>query len=420
MTALCNHCTTQSPPFLLRARRPYPAGRPPPAPPPPGSREDPPNSPPAPASCNSHVLLPGGKPKSTRRSAAKRPTPCSPSCPSCLHPAPATLYPPARSPPAYIRHPVSDLARCSHNLIALCNHPSLRSPPARRIVVSSSHPRHPAAEHHHTLCSPPNLTPPSPCLLLYQRAHRSLISHTTAHPRQLSNFPTSQQIDKPESRQVGKLASWQAPPPIAANPPTQPPAAGEHPSLPHPFLLPRGAPRLIVPVHHTPCNTSSPSPALRSPTPCTPSTLASSPSPRTLAALRPALIALCNECTMNPLHSAIPPCTRSTSSRGAPPVFPGLRPLNGTPTTPPLRSPYPRGKPRNRRAPLTLQLSDFPTNRQVGKPESRKVGTHHHPPAGERPSTVHTSSHRSGTPARSPPDPPPHARRPFLLSLPRR
>ena len=33
--------------------------------------------------------------------------------------------------------------------------------------------------------------------------------------------------------------------------------------------------------------------------------------------------------------------------------------------------------------------------------------TTHHPPAGEHPSTVHTSSHRSGTPARSPPLPSP-------------
>ena len=81
----------------------------------------------------------------------------------------------------------------------------------------------------------------------------------------------------------------------------------------------------------------------------------------------------------------------------------------------------PAGKPRNRRAPLTLQLSDFPTNRQAGKPTSRKVGTHHHPPAGERPSTVHTSSHRSGTPARSPPYPagrPNAAKRPAVPPQP--
>ena len=82
----------------------------------------------------------------------------------------------------------------------------------------------------------------------------------------------------------------------------------------------------------------------------------------------------------------------------------------------------PAGKPRNRRAPLTLQLSDFPTNRQAGKPTSRKVGTHHHhPPAGERPSTIHTSSHRSGTPARSPPYPagrPNAAKRPAVPPQP--
>ena len=74
----------------------------------------------------------------------------------------------------------------------------------------------------------------------------------------------------------------------------------------------------------------------------------------------------------------------------------------------------PAGKPRNRRAPLTLQLSDFPTHRQVGKPTSRKVGTHQQGSA-PPPFTPHPT-------AQAHPHArlliPPHARRPFLLSLP--
>ena len=163
------------------------------------------------------------------------------------------------------------------------------------------------------------------------------------------------------------------------------PTASRLRSPPIPFSYPAGkpkkctrsspttsrAPRLIVPVHHTPhpCYT-----------------------------------------THHPAAAGEPPPIAAKPPTPAVPL-PGLRPPNDTPTTPPLRSPYPRGKPRNRRAPLTLQLSDFPTNRQAGKPTSRKVGTHHHPPAGERPSTAQAHPHARLLI-------PPHARRPFLLSLP--
>ena len=56
-----------------------------------------------------------------------------------------------------------------------------------------------------SLRPPPGARSPVP-LLLYQRAHRSLISRTAA-PRQLSKSPTSRQAGKPTSRQVGKLAN---------------------------------------------------------------------------------------------------------------------------------------------------------------------------------------------------------------------
>ena len=138
--------------------------------------------------------------------------------------------------------------------------------------------------------------------------------------------PTSQQVDKPESRKAGKH-----PRPVVPLP-TSPPRS--HPA--HPLVE---------------------------------------------------VIALCNHCILQspptppaalPASAPLPDLTHPLPTRS--PCHPAA--------LPPARSPsYPAGKPRNRHAPLTLQLSNFPTNRQVGKPTSRKVGTHHHPPAGGAPVT---------------------------------
>ena len=111
--------------------------------------------------------------------------------------------------------PVTVIAQCSHSTLQ-----SLHN------AITPPH-LHPAAAHHRTLyplrSPPPNpahsvITPPripSCALAVLPRGKRKPSAvHTTAHPvppaplpappRQLSNFPTSQQIDKPESRQVGK------------------------------------------------------------------------------------------------------------------------------------------------------------------------------------------------------------------------
>lgn len=69
-------------------------------------------------------------------------------------------------------------------------------PPGARRVLPRLTPGRPNAAKRPTLYPPP---------ALYQRAHRSLISRT----RHLSNFPTTQQVEKPTTQQTDKLASWQ-------------------------------------------------------------------------------------------------------------------------------------------------------------------------------------------------------------------
>ena len=81
MTALCNHCIMQSPPFLLRARRPYPAGRPLPAPPPPGSREDPPTPRPPPLPATLTFSYPGVNQKAPAVARLNVPPPAAPAAP---------------------------------------------------------------------------------------------------------------------------------------------------------------------------------------------------------------------------------------------------------------------------------------------------------------------------------------------------
>ena len=147
----------------------------------------------------------------------------------------------------------------------------------------------------------------------------------------------------------------------------QPPPAGLRPPTPYHLRQPPARARRLTPpgkppppgTHPLPYRSGSITPP-RFPAPCTQHpflptrTLAPTPPPRT-------------GCLLFPLT---PPRVDQTQRAHHPAALP------------PARSPsYPAGKPRNRRTPLTLQLSDFPTNRQVGKPESRKVGTHHHPPA---------------------------------------
>jgi len=134
MTALCNHCIMQSPPFLLRARRPYPAGRPLPAPPPPGSREDPPTPRPPPLPATLTFSYPGVNQKAPAVARLNVPPPAAPAAPPAytLHPPPCILRPPAPSPllPPTSRQPPAA--------------PTSRGAPAR----SPQHPRSAAKTSH--------------------------------------------------------------------------------------------------------------------------------------------------------------------------------------------------------------------------------------------------------------------------------
>ena len=101
-----------------------------------------------------------------------------------------------------------------------------------------------------------------------QSLHSAITPPAPPAPRQLSKSPTSRQVEKPTSRKVGKLASWQTPPPssspcIRSHPPnrvarptphscsTASWTATTHP-LPSPTITARA--RLTPPVskHHPP------------------------------------------------------------------------------------------------------------------------------------------------------------------------
>ena len=102
--------------------------------------------------------------------------------------------------------------------------PAALRPPTAHTISTSPHPR-----------SPRSLTPP--------------VNRRTPPTFRLPNFPTSQQIDKPESRQVGKHHRLPSSYPLLRSPPTPVPAT-LYPPLCRPPLKRRKPP--------TPCSTSSP------------------------------------------------------------------------------------------------------------------------------------------------------------------
>ena len=279
------------------------------------------------------------------------PTPCTPSC--------RVLF-------SYPR--VDCSTRPSRCIVHTSSHPppvpSSRTPPPRRNAA-----KRPAPLQHRFHHQPPpaGLRPPStnpqhqplnparPPHLCYhpccthpptnRQQGRPAIAAKRPSPYPLRPAPpTSQQVDKPESRKAGKH-----PRPVVPLP-TSPPRS--HPA--HPLVE---------------------------------------------------VIALCNHCILQspptppaalPASAPLPDLTHPLPTRS--PCHPAA--------LPPARSPsYPAGKPRNRRAPLTLQLSDFPTNRQAGKPTSRQVGTHHHPPAASSTPPPFTP-HPTAAPPLSPRSPP--------------
>ena len=181
--------------------------------------------------------------------------------------------------------------------------------------------------------------------------------------------PTSQQIDKSESRKADKLAS--IPPPIAAKRPSpcnQPPALRSHPHHQHSAMTalcnhcimqspPRSSPpRRILPHHHQPVP-AAPSYRGQDPPPC--------------------------------IHRRAHPPPAPVARLNPPPT--GLRPSISTPPTPATARArlhsflLPGGKPPHH---PPRQLSNFPTSRKVEKPESRQVGE-----------LAHTTTHQGQAPA---------------------
>ena len=239
-----------------------------------------------------------------------------------LHP-PAPLYrshliPPPRPPPS---------SRTPPPAVARLNVPPPATSPRPHARIPS--PSYPGVNHQTPPTSSPllptqqtpvsRLNPPPPAATASWPA---LAKSTT---RQLSNFPTSRKVGKSKSRQAEKLASWHTPP--------AGPGRGEQRSTP---------PR-------TPCSSptfpSSPPPHLRSPLPrLTPPLPVSRLNPPPLpgrpgcARLHNDMTALCNECTMQSLHSAITTPLlplllpvlaaffHTTSSRRAPPPNAAKRP----------------------------------------------------------------------------------------------
>ena len=118
-----------------------------------------------------------------------------------------------------------------------------------------------------------------------------------------ANFPTNRQADK--------LATLAPPPCIRPrSPPTPVPAPPPHLRPPYP-----NPPHQPVPAaSFLPTRGTYPRNPCRLPL----SSLPAEPAPCSSAARLPALIALCNECTMQSLHSAIttPPALETTAERG--------------------------------------------------------------------------------------------------------
>ena len=270
--------------------------------------------------------------------------------------------------------------------------------------------------------------------------HCTLQSPLPHHPHP-ANSPSLQLPDKSKSRQIEKLESWQVgkhchlplhhqPVPAAPLFSLTPPVSKHHPPLPpHLFtpLLPYPrvdhhpaageCHRLARPRRPTPCSTApslcSPSyPGVRenpasAPTPCNrPATLLPPwCSPNLVSRLNPPHPLIhhprrARRSFLLPCPAGKPPppssggTLASTRNAAKPPAassvsWPATTQRHTNHTTAALA--LPPGKPRNRRAPLTLQLSDFPTNRQAGK-----LASWHTPPPTSRAAPariVHTSSH---------------------------
>ena len=163
--------------------------------------------------------------------------------------------------------------------------------------------------------------------------------------------------------------------------------------------------------------------AITPPAPPAPRQLANFPTSRKVGKSKSWQVGKHRPLPLHPVSALTPPEPRIAAKR---PTLPPLRPLPLTPpvdltrpNVPPLQHWSPpriaAKRPTSTGAPARIvhtsshprplaprQLANFPTSRKVGKSESRKVGTHHHPPrTGEPPRIVVSSSH---------PLPPPYPR----------
>ena len=129
-----------------------------------------------------------------------------------------------------------------------------------------------------------------------------------ALPRQVSKSPTFRLPNKSKSWKVEKLASWHTPPPTSRGAPARIVHTSSHPAPP---TAPPAAPTLRARSSYPRVDHRPRSPLL----------------PRGKRKNHPpALIALCNECTMQALHSA----TRTRGTHTTTPPSPGIS-TRGTP-----------------------------------------------------------------------------------------
>ena len=227
------------------------------------------------------------------------------------------------------------------------------------------------------------------------------------HPSRTTRAPPTLQLpDKSKSRQVGKLASWQTPPPSPA-PPTRAgcpsflssPAGKPTPPTPAPCARPR---RSCCSTCERTTSSGGTHPAVsrpRRPTYCTlhPCCARTHSTTRTVpVAHLPVLTAPCNHCKLlSPCTPTLTPPARIVHTSSHPALAPAPC-THHTLYSPPDLTPHPpRAAPaalaRTTRAPPSLQVSKSPSSQQANKPTSWQASAVQRGGAPER--IVVSSSH---------------------------
>ena len=306
-------------------------------------------------------------------------------CPLSIHGCPFPVFLLLRSQVPHLRTPFG-LSRQlpdkpeswqPHHLPRTCHHLILRAP-ARRAHLLLPHLialcNDCTMQSQHSVIAPPYPLPlpATPCSTASPL--RSHLPRPSAPSRRLS--------DKSTSRQVGKLASWQAPPPSEANPPPpcSPSSCSRARLLIHPALAPLPAARRVLLPRGKPRNHRQ---RWRPPPPIAAKTSYQTPPPLPLL--------LCARPLQPPPISGGSPrlCIVHTSSH--------LR-ARRHPVSDLTRSSYPAGRPNAAKPPLPAAL---PPLTPPPQPDSTLQSLHfamtalcNHPPRSSPPRrNVHTSSH---------------------------